>query len=154
MQILFVCHRLPYPPTRGGKIRPFHMIRHLGQKHSVTVASLAHTSQEFEEGARLAEYCEEVIAEVLRSTTRWKSAVAALPTKTPSSVAYFWSPELSRRIRRTASARKFDIIWVHCAFVAGYVDGIASKFRVLDYGDLDSGKWAEYSKTRPFPLSL
>ena len=154
MQILFVCHRLPYPPTRGGKIRPFHMIRHLGEKHSVTVASLAHTQQEFEEGARLTEYCEEVIAEVLPSTTRWKGAVAALPTKTPSSVAYFWSPELSRRIRRAASARKFDMIWLHCAFVAQYIDGIASKFRVLDYGDLDSGKWAEYSTTRPFPLSL
>ena len=46
MKILFVCHRLPYPPNRGGKIRPFNMIRHLGQKHSVTVASLAFTEDE------------------------------------------------------------------------------------------------------------
>ena len=30
MKILFLCHRLPYPPQRGGKIRPFNMIRHLG----------------------------------------------------------------------------------------------------------------------------
>ena len=23
MKILFVCHRFPFPPNRGGKIRPF-----------------------------------------------------------------------------------------------------------------------------------
>ncbi len=49
MKILFVCHRLPYPPNRGGKIRPFNMIRHLSRKHSVVVASLAHTEQELKE---------------------------------------------------------------------------------------------------------
>ena len=41
MNILYVCHRLPFPPKRGGKIRPFNMIRHLSRTHAVTVASLA-----------------------------------------------------------------------------------------------------------------
>ena len=41
MKILFICHRFPFPPKRGGKIRPFNMIRHLHEKgHDVTVASL------------------------------------------------------------------------------------------------------------------
>ena len=42
MKILYVCHRFPYPPKRGGKIRPFNMIRHLhAAGHEVTVCSLA-----------------------------------------------------------------------------------------------------------------
>ena len=41
MNVLFVCHRFPYPPKRGGKIRPFNIIRHLHDAgHAVTVASL------------------------------------------------------------------------------------------------------------------
>ena len=41
MKILYVCHRFPFPPKRGGKIRPFNMIRHLtAQGHEVTVCSL------------------------------------------------------------------------------------------------------------------
>ncbi len=32
MKILYVCHRFPYPPKRGGKIRPFNMIRHLSRR--------------------------------------------------------------------------------------------------------------------------
>ena len=42
MKVLFVCHRVPFPPKRGGKIRPFNIIRHLHEQgHEVTVASLA-----------------------------------------------------------------------------------------------------------------
>jgi polysaccharide biosynthesis protein PslH len=153
MNILFVCHRFPFPPSRGGKIRPFQMIRHLGQSHSVTVASLAHTQQELEEGAGLEQHCEEVMAEVLPSSTRWKNAVSALPTKTPSSAAYFWAPKLHHRIQQAAHRKKFDVVIVHCAFVARYVENIRSDFRLLDYGDLDSGKWLEYSLQRSFPFS-
>ena len=40
MRILYICHRFPFPPARGGKIRPFNMIKHLGRKHDVVVASL------------------------------------------------------------------------------------------------------------------
>jgi hypothetical protein len=29
MTILYISKRLPFPPKRGGKIRPFNMLRHL-----------------------------------------------------------------------------------------------------------------------------
>ena len=50
MKILYVCHRFPFPPKRGGKIRPFNMIRHLHASHEVTVASIARSQAEAEEG--------------------------------------------------------------------------------------------------------
>src|SRR5215467_16229107 len=91
MNILFVCHRFPYPPIRGGKIRPFHMIRHLSQRHRVVVATLAHSQEELHEGRDLAHHCSEVIAEVIPSPVRWLHAALALPTGAPSSARYFWS---------------------------------------------------------------
>src|SRR5262247_2812990 len=110
MKILLVCHRLPYPPNRGGKIRAFNMIRHLGAKHSVVVASLAHTERERAEGERLAEYCEEVIVEVLPDSYRWINAYEALLSSTPSSVAYFWSRRLASRIKEKMAKTRFDAI--------------------------------------------
>ena len=153
MNILFVCHRLPYPPNRGGKIRPFNMIRHLGQKHSVVVARLAHTERELQEGSGLRDYCDGLIAEVLPPHVRWLQAFKALPTRTPSSLAYFWSSGLYQRIREKALHTKFDVIFVHCAFVAQYVTDLQTSFRVMDFGDLDSAKWGEYSKWKAFPFS-
>ena len=57
MKILYLCHRFPFPPKRGGKIRPFNMIRHLAREHAVTVASLVRSRGEADEGAGLADYC-------------------------------------------------------------------------------------------------
>src|SRR5262245_38991036 len=123
MKILFLCHRLPFPPNRGGKIRPFNMIAHLAREHSVVVATLAHSDREVRDGEGLTEHCDEVIAEVLPDHIRWLQAFRALPTSNPSSVAYFWSSRLHERIRRKIAQTEFDAIVVHCAFVAQYIEG-------------------------------
>lgn len=153
MKIFFACHRFPYPPNRGGKIRPFNMIRHLSQKHDVIVASVAHTQQELDEGAGLKEYCAEICVEVVPEKLRWLQAIRAVPTTTPSSVAYFSSSQLRQRIKQAAQRISFDAVMVHCAFAAQYGLEVPARFRLMDFGDLDSGKWLDYSKWRSFPQS-
>jgi sugar transferase (PEP-CTERM/EpsH1 system associated) len=154
MKILFICHRFPYPPNRGGKIRPFEMIRHLSRNHEVVVASLAHTEQELEQGSGLKNHCAQILAEVVPNRARWKRAGQALFSSMPSSAAYFSSARLAQRIQETWNGGKFDGVMLHCAFVAQYALPLQGGFRILDFGDLDSHKWAEYSEHRLFPLSI
>src|ERR1700741_1852524 len=110
MKILFICHRLPYPPNRGGKIRPFNMIRHLSKKHTVMVGSLAHTEEELDQGWGLKEYCDEVLADVLPNPLRWAQAGRALFNSTPCSVAYFRSAALRRKIEEASRRNSFDAV--------------------------------------------
>jgi sugar transferase (PEP-CTERM/EpsH1 system associated) len=154
MKILFVCHRFPYPPNRGGKIRPFNMIRHLSQKHTVVVGSLAHTEEELSHGAGLSAHCHEVLATIVPNSARWARAGKALFSRFPSSAAYFSSPELRRKIDDAVRRYGFDAVIVHCAFAAQYAVDIPAKFRLLDFGDLDSGKWFDYQSFRSFPRCL
>ncbi len=130
------------------------MIRHLGRKHSVVAASLAHTEQELKEGAALKDYCDDVIAEVLPESTRRLQALKALPTPTPCSAAYFWSSRLQERIRKYFFNSKFDVVFVHCIAMAQYVMDLQADLRIMDFGDIDSAKWAEYSQSNAFPFSL
>lgn len=155
MNVLFVCHRVPWPPKRGGKIRPFNIIRHLHEQgHRVTVASLARTAGELAEARDLGKHCTETLVEVIPNTRAFPQMVARLPTPAPSSFGYFWSPRLARRIAAAAAATKFDLIFVHCSSVASYVDRITAPLRIMDFGDMDSQKWREYAGHRPFPLSF
>ncbi len=154
MNILFLSHRVPFPPNEGGKIRAYHMIRHLHQHHRLVVASLAESPEEAERAAELKDYCHDLIVETVPPARRWAQAVAALPTSTPSSVAYFWSRRLHDRIRAAVADHSFDAVLAHCAFVAQYVRASDARFRLLDFVDMDSGKWAEYAIHRRFPLSL
>jgi sugar transferase (PEP-CTERM/EpsH1 system associated) len=154
MKVLFVCHRLPFPPRRGGKIRPFNVIRHLSRRHEVTVASLARTADELEAGAGLRDHCANVIAETISAPAALTRMLARLPTTTPSSMGYFYSPALARRIRAELERTRFDLVFVHCAFVADYVAHVTTAPKLLDFGDMDSQKWLAYSKNRAFPMSL
>ena len=130
------------------------MIQHLSKKHSVVVASLAESDRELHEGLGLKDYCDQVIAEVLPRSVRWIQAWLALFTSTPSSVAYFWSSKLKRRVLDALVSDKFDVIFVHCAFVAPYVSDYPHGFRIIDFGDIDSAKWFAYARWKSFPLSF
>ena len=154
MNVLFVCHRVPFPPKRGGKIRPFNIIRHLtAQGHRVTVASLARSVAERDEARDLAQHCKEVLVEVIPVRVALPQMVARLPTPAPSSFGYFWSRRLAQRISTAAAATPFDLVFVHCSSVAPYVERLPAPLKIIDYGDMDSQKWREYAQHRAFPLS-
>ena len=78
--------------------------------------------------------------------------VARLPTPTPSSMGYFYSPELARTIdARCCASERFDLIFVHCSSVAQYVEHVRGMPKILDFGDMDSQKWLEYAQLQAVP---
>jgi hypothetical protein len=96
VKILFVCHRLPYPPKRGGKIRPFNNVKHFTEAgHSVTVASLARSAKEAEDGRDLGKYCAETIVEVVGDWPARLRMVARLPPECRRASATFIRPSSS-----------------------------------------------------------
>ena len=80
--------------------------------------------------------------------------VVRLPVTTPSSMGFFYSPALARRVRELLASRRWDLIFVHCSSVAQYVEHVDDVPKILDFGDMDSQKWLEYANYKPFPLSL
>ncbi|EXI68191.1 MAG: sugar transferase, PEP-CTERM/EpsH1 system associated [Candidatus Accumulibacter adjunctus] len=155
MNILYLCHRFPFPPKRGGKIRPFNMIRHLSASgHRVTVCSLARSAAEAEEGRGIAAHCARFEMALVSEPTQTLRMVARLPLTTPSSMGYFHSPALQRHVDRLLQTEKWDLIFVHCSSVAQYVERVRTVPKILDFGDMDSQKWLEYANYKPFPLSL
>jgi sugar transferase (PEP-CTERM/EpsH1 system associated) len=154
LKILYVCHRFPFPPKRGGKIRPFNMIRHFSEKHDVTVASLARSDEEAREGEGIAPHCARFEMAQVSNPVQVARMVARLPTLVPSSLGFFYSPDLARRIRELLRSTRFDLIFVHCSSVAQYVADVRGIPKILDFGDMDSQKWLEYAQYKPFPLSM
>ena len=154
MNILYVCHRFPYPPKRGGKIRPFNMIRHLGKAgHTVTVCSLVRSEAEAEEGRGIAPHCTAFEMGAVKEPVQMARMVARLPLLTPSSMGYFYSADLAARIKHLLATQTWDLIFVHCSSVAQYVEHVTDIPKILDFGDMDSQKWLEYANYKPWPLS-
>ena len=154
MNILYLCHRFPFPPKRGGKIRPFNMIRHFAARgHRVTVCSLARSAIEAAESAGIAPYCADFEIAQVSEPVQIARMVARLPLVTPSSMGYFYSRSLAQRVRRRLAKQPWDLIFVHCSSVAQYVEHAHHVPKILDFGDMDSQKWIEYARYKPPPLS-
>lgn len=155
MRILYLCHRSPFPPNSGAKVRPFHMIRHFhAAGHDVTVCSLARSPGELKEGDGIARYCSRFDLASVRNPVQVGRMILRLPTPTPSSMAFFFSRELKRRVDSILSDSKFDLIFVHCSSVAQYVEDVAGIPKILDFCDMDSQKWVEIAEYKTFPVSL
>lgn len=153
MKILYICHRFPFPPQRGGKIRPFNVIRHLSKKHDVTVASIARSVEEAEAGKGLADYCVHYLMEIVTVPLFLSNVVRRFSHANPLSMEYFYSKKLHQRIHEEIKHTRFDLILVHCSSVAQYVEDVMDIPKILDFGDMDSQKWLLYSEKRRFPLN-
>jgi sugar transferase (PEP-CTERM/EpsH1 system associated) len=130
------------------------MIRHLtGSGHQVTVASLARSAQEAEDGRGIAAHCAHYELAEVRELAQMARMLVQLPTTTPSSMGYFYSPILAWRIRGLLARERFDLVFVHCSSAAQYVADVRGIPKILDFGDMDSQKWLEYARYKPFPLS-
>ena len=146
MKILYVCHRIPYPPHKGEKIRSFHQVRHLARRHEVHLFALADRASDLAYIEPLRAFCREVEV-VYRAPWRARlRALAALPFSAPVTLAYFGSSELRRRIRRAAAQIPFDVAVAYSSSMAPYIEGLELP-RVVDFVDLDSQKWLQYASS-------
>ena len=66
MQILFLTHRLPYPPDKGERIRAFHELRYLAERHEVDLFCFADSQESAENKQALQGICRSVYVEVLK----------------------------------------------------------------------------------------
>jgi sugar transferase (PEP-CTERM/EpsH1 system associated) len=97
---------------------------------------------EAEEGKGIAAYCKQYDMVQVSGPFQVARMVARLPTSVPSSFGFFYSNNLSGRVRAFLERERFDLIFVHCSSVAQYVEHVR-----------DSQKWLEYARYKPFPLS-
>ncbi len=129
------------------------MIRHLARHHTVTVAAPTRSAAEAQAVPALAEHCQRVLTARISAPAALSRMIARLPTPTPSSMGYFYSPALAARIRTALAGDAFDLIVVHCSSVAQYVEDVGGVPKLLDFADMDSQKWLMYATHHRFPKS-
>ena len=55
--LLYLAHRLPFPPNKGDKIRSFHLLRHLAQRWQVHLGCFVDAQEDLAHVPELARYC-------------------------------------------------------------------------------------------------
>jgi sugar transferase (PEP-CTERM/EpsH1 system associated) len=149
-QILYIVHRVPYPPDRGDRIRSFHILEFLSKRADIHLATLADESVSSDTMQALHSRCKRVAVERL-SKARWLRGATSLMRGRSTTEGLFWSPRLHRIIRKWAYETHFDMAFLYCSSVLQYlsVHDLRDVPAIVDLVDVDSQKWFDYAAMAP-----
>jgi sugar transferase (PEP-CTERM/EpsH1 system associated) len=151
--LLFLSHRIPYPPDKGEKIRAWHIFRHLARSHRMHLGCFIDDSHDLGYVPILRDLCTDTACVRLDRRRQKLQALTRMRPGRPLTLDYFHDVGLQRWVDATLSAGQIDRIFVSCSAMAPYVMG--SKLpRILDMVDIDSQKWAEYGARSRLPTRL
>ena len=153
--ILFLAHRIPFPPDRGDKIRSWHLLRQLSRLARVHLACFADDETDATHlktlrkalGGRLGEAHVEV-----RRIGKAAAGARALIGGKPVSLTLFDSRALHRFVRDMLASGRIGSVFAFSGQMAQFVpQGLSERF-VMDLGDVDSAKFAQYADEGAGPM--
>lgn len=151
MKLLVVLSRVPYPLEKGDKLRAYHQLRILSQKHEIYLIALNAGKLHPRAIQELSQFCKEIIIVKLHWWGQFFQLLRFLFKGLPMQCGYFYSFNAKRVIDKAVERIKPDHIYGQMIRVAEYIKLIPVK-KTLDYQDvLSKGMHRRYEAT-PFCL--
>lgn len=149
LDILFLCHRIPYPPDKGDKIRSHALLRHLARRGRVHVACFVDDPSDMAHAQAVRQMAGgECLFVPLTRSTKLLSAGLAIASGQPITTACFRSRRMAEWIKALAARHRIERTVVFCSAMAPYVLNNAMldpQRAILDLVDIDSDKWRQYA---------
>ncbi len=153
--LLFLAHRLPFPPDRGDKIRSFNLLKHLCGRRRVHLACFADDAAEAAQlpalraalGGRLGDACV-----VPRTTGKAAAAARALVSGRPILLTLFDSSALRAFVGGKLLGPEVDTVLAFSVQMAQFVPPAIRQSFVMDFVDMDSAKFAAYAEAAAAPM--
>ena len=154
-RLLFLCHRIPFPPEKGEKIRAWHMLEHLARSWEVDLGCLVDDRADFDHVPALRQACARVEARWTgsRSEAGFRALRQFRPGR-PLSLGWFHNPGLQDWTQAQLAEGRHDAVFVYSSAMAPYAMGARRPGlrRVLDLVDVDSEKWRAYAASGRGPM--
>ena len=151
--LLFLSHRLPYPPNKGDKVRSYHLLRHLAQHYRVVLGTFIDDAPDWQYVEKVRQLCAEVHVEAIVPWSRRLRTAAALCSGEALTLPYFRSRTMRQWVQDVVQRERIERALVFSSPMAQYVLDLPGVRTLVDFVDLDSAKWDAYAQRRPWPIS-
>lgn len=156
MDVLFLAHRIPYPPNKGDKIRSWHILKHLAERARVHLgcfiddpADMQH--QDFLRSVVGGECCFVPISPLASKVRGLKGLVNGESI----TASYYPSQPLTQWVEDIAARHQVDRVFVYSSAMFPFASRLIRPGRklVMDFVDMDSDKWRQYAQSKSWPMS-
>ena len=174
--LLYLVHRIPFPPRKGDKVRSFNFLKHLSRSYRVHLAAFIDDRADLEHCDAVREMCTSAEFDRIRPRFAKAMSLRALASGDPLTVKYFASRRIERWVHQVMQRNQIQRVLVFSSsmapFVAPYLSdrvrrGVvapstsrASGFwrhgvrSVIDFVDVDSEKWLSYGESHSGPVGV
>jgi sugar transferase (PEP-CTERM/EpsH1 system associated) len=151
--LLFLAHRIPYPPNKGDKLRSFHILKYLSERYRVHLGCFIDDKADRAFASKVSAMCYETcfidqstFAATLRSARGFATGEAL-------SLPYYRDAAMRAWVAGLLRQRKVHTAIAFSSPMAQYLLPGHGLRRVVDFVDVDSEKWLQYSQGCSWPMS-
>ena len=122
MKILMVTPYVPYPPSSGGQIRTYNLLKYLSQNNEITLVSLYKSNEEKKYELYLKKYCKRIyLCKRPSSPWQFKNIFKTIFSSSPFLVVRNYSDEAKTIINELLLFEKFDVIHAETFYVMPHI---------------------------------
>ncbi|MEM9704606.1 MAG: TIGR03087 family PEP-CTERM/XrtA system glycosyltransferase [Pseudomonadota bacterium] len=143
-KVLFLAHRIPYPPNKGDKIRSWRMLEALAERYDVSLATFIDDPDDWRYTEKLKSICSETCFAPLQKQTARLRGILSLLKGGALSTAYFYDPVIEQFVKDEARKPLSAVVAFSSAMVQ-YIDHVEAP-AIVDFCDADSAKWVSYAE--------
>ena len=152
-ELLYLTHRIPYPPNKGDKIRSYHLLKFLTQHFRVHLGTFVDDPGDKQHIAHVKSLCGKCHFAELNPRTAKLRSLSGLLSGEPLTLVYYRDPELKAWVDTLLAQGDISHIVVFSSAMAQYVISSRPATRIMDFVDVDSDKWRLYAPAKVWPLS-
>ena len=151
--VLFLTHRLPYPPNKGDKVRTYHLLKYLSAGHRVFLGTFVDDPADRAHVERVRASCAGLHVADLAPRLAKLGSLIGLATGEALTLPYYRNQGLRAWIGDICARERIDAAMIFSSAMMQYADAIPAQTKLAVFDDVDSAKWAQYADNHRWPLS-
>lgn len=152
--LLYLVHRIPYPPNKGDKIRSYHLLRYLSQRYTVHLGAFVDDESDWKYQQQLTDMVSGTVKLIpLDKRQATLRSTAGLLAGLPLTLPYYHDAGMRHWVKRTLAEQPISRAVVFSSAMAQYLEPYPDLRRIVDFVDIDSDKWQQYALQKSWPMS-
>lgn len=146
--LLFLVHRIPYPPNKGDKIRSYHFLKYLTSKYNVYLGTFVDDANDWQYTEKVDALCVETHYEELKPFQSKVKSTQGFLTGEALSLPYYKNSKMQNWVNNTIKTHSIQKVLIFSSVMAQFVETIENIEIVVDFVDVDSDKWRQYAEKK------
>ena len=146
--LLFLVHRIPYPPNKGDKIRSYNLLKFLSQYYDIYLGAFIDDPDDQHYKSNVEAFCKGVYLESFKPLMAKLTSLSGLIRKEALSIPYYSSTNMQKWVDITIEKNAIKQCLAFSSPMAQFLQNTShNTLNIMDFVDIDSDKWQQYCNT-------